>query len=172
VTAEFRRLGKRGAYRLGQLRAQGVRESRPPRPFRPRFTRHRWHRWSTSTWLLGLLAGAVIIAAATPVGWWFMPFVVGLAAGFANRVGGWPWRLAVPAVAVMAAVGWAAPLWIGVLRGLPYGGVARVIAALTGLPGGAAAGVIGTLLVAVVQALIGYWLGRALTPRLAEDLFR
>jgi hypothetical protein len=172
VTAEFRRLGKRGAYRLGQLRAQGLRESRPPKLFRPRFTRHRWHRWPTSTWLLSLLAGAVVIAAATKVGWWFAPFVVGLAAGFANRVGGWPWRLAVPAVAVMAAVGWAAPLWIGALRGLPYGGVARVIAGLTGLPGGAAAGVVLTLFVAVLQAITGYWLGRALTPRLAPDLFR
>jgi hypothetical protein len=172
VTAEFRRLGKRGAYRLGKLRAQGVRETRRPRPFRPRFTRHRWHRWSTSTWLLGLLAGAVVIAASTTVGWWFVPFVVGLGAGLANRVGGWPWRLAVPAVAVMAAAGWAAPLWIGALRGLAYGGVARVIAALTGLPGGAVAGVLLTLLVAVVQAICGYWLGRALTPRLAEDLFR
>jgi hypothetical protein len=172
VTAEFRRLGKRGAYRLGRLRAQGIRESRPPRPFRPRFTRHRWHRWSTSTWLLGVLAGAVVIAASTTVGWWFVPFVVGLGAGLANRVGGWPWRLAVPAVAVMAATGWAAPLWIGALRGLAYGGVARVIAALTGLPGGAVAGVLLTLLVAVVQAICGYWLGRALTPRLAEDLFR
>jgi hypothetical protein len=172
VTAEFRRLGKRGAYRLGQLRAQGVRESRPPKTFRPRFTRHRSHRWSTTTWLLGLLAGAVMIAEATTVGWWFVPFVAGLGAGFANRAGGWPWRVAVPAVAVMAAVGWAAPLWGGVLRGLPYGAVARVIAALTGLPGGAAAGVIVTLLLAVVQALTGYWLGRALTPRLAGDLFR
>jgi hypothetical protein len=63
-------------------------------------------------------------------------------------------------------------LWIGVLRGLPYGGVARVIAALTGLPGGAAAGVVLTLLIAVLEAITGYWLGRALTPRLAEDLFR
>jgi hypothetical protein len=172
VTAEFRRLGKRGAYRLGQLRAQGIRESRPPTPFRPRFARHRWHRWSTSSWLLALLAGVVVIAVATAVGWWFMPFVVGVGAGLANRIGGWPWRLAVPAVAVMAAVGWAGPLWIGVLRGLPFGGVARVIAALTGLPGGAAAGVGVTLLIAVAQALTGYWLGRALTPRLAEDLFR
>jgi hypothetical protein len=172
VTAEFRRLGKRGAYRLGKLRAQGIREARQPRQFRPRFARHRWHRWSTSTWLFGMLAGAVVIAATAALGWWFVPFVAGFGAGLANRAGGWPWRLAVPAVAVMAAVGWAAPLWIGVLRGLPYGGVARVIAALTGLPGGAAAGMIVTILIAVVQAIPGYWLGRALTPRLAADLFR
>jgi hypothetical protein len=172
VTAEFRRLGKPGAYRLGRLRSPGVREQRRPEPFRPRFARHRWRRWSTPTWLLGLLAGSVVIAAATAVGWWFMPFVAGVGAGLANRVGGWPWRVAMPAVAVMAAVGWATPLWLGALRGLPYGGVARVVAALTGLPGDAAAGLVLTLLIAVVQAVTGYWLGRALTPRLADDLFR
>jgi hypothetical protein len=170
VTAEFRRLGKRGAYRLGELRARGVGEPRQPTPFRPRFARRRYHRWPTSTWLLGLLAGTVAIAAATAVGWWFVPFVAGVGAGLANRVGGWPSRLAVPAVAVMAAVGWAAPLWAGALRGLPYGGVARVIAALTGLPGDAAAGLVLTLLIAVVQAVTGYWLGRALTPKQPEDL--
>jgi hypothetical protein len=172
VTAEFRRLGKRGAYRLGQLRAQGAGEPRKPAQFRPRFARHRWHRWSTSTWLLALLAGAAVIAAAAAVGWWFVPFVAGVGAGLANRIGGWPSRLAVPAVAVMAALGWAAPLWVGTLRGMPNGGVARVIAALTGLPGDAAAGVVLTLLIAVAQAVTGYWLGRAVTPRLPEDLLR
>jgi hypothetical protein len=41
--------------------------------------------------------------------------------------------------------------------------VARVIAALGGLPAYAATGVLATLLVAVIQALAGYWLGRAVT---------
>ena len=172
MTAEFRRLGKRGAYRLGQLRAQGVGEHRRPRPFRPRFARHRAHRWPVSVWLLGLLAGAVVIAAATWVGWWFVPFAAGLGAGLANRVAGWPARTAVPAVAAMGAVGWAVPLWLGALRGEPYGAVARVIAALAGLPGYAAVGLGLTVLVAVVQAVTGYWLGRALTPSPADDLFR
>jgi hypothetical protein len=172
VTADFRRLGKRGAYRLGQLRAQGIREPRRPRLAKPRFSRHRWYRWLTSTWLLGLLGGAVVIAAATIVGWWFAPFVAGVGAGFANRAGERSWRTALPAVAVMAAVGWAAPLWLGALRGQPYGAVARVIAALTGLPGYTAVGIVLTVLVAVIQALVGYWLGRALTPRLADHLFR
>jgi hypothetical protein len=172
VTAEFRRLGKRGAYRLGRLRAQGVVEQRKPTPFRPRFTRYRPHRWSTSTWLLGLLVGAVVIAVTTAAGWWFVPFVAGVGAGIANWAGGWPCRVALPAAAVMAAVGWLAPLWLGVLRGQPYGAVARVIAALTGLPGYAAVGIAATVLIAVVQAVVGYWLGRALTPRPADDLFR
>ncbi len=172
MTSEFRRLGKRGAYGLGKLRSPGVAEPHKPAQFRPRFTRRRPHRWATSTWLLGLVAGAVVIAAATAMAWWFVPFVAGVGAGLVNRLGGWPWRFAVPAVAVMGAVGWGLPLWLGALRGEPYGAAARVIAALTGLPGYAAVSIVLTLLIAVVQAVTGYWLGRALTPRLADDLFR
>jgi hypothetical protein len=69
----------------------------------------------------------------------------------------------------MAVAGWGVPLWWQTLHGQPYGAVAREIAALGGLPGGAAAALALTLLVAVVQAIIGYWLGRALAPRPAED---
>jgi hypothetical protein len=172
VTAEFRRLGKRGAYRLGQLRAQGIGDHRPPRQFRPRFARHRPRHWSTFTWLAGFLVGALVIAGAAAAGWWFVPFAAGVAAGFANRAGDWSWRVAVPAIALMAAVGWAAPLFLGVLRGQPYGAVARVIAALTGLPADAAAGLLLTVAIAMVQAVTGYWLGRALTLRPAKDPFR
>jgi hypothetical protein len=172
VTAEFRRLGKRGAYRLGQLRAQGVAGHRPPKQLRPRFGRHRPHHWSTFTWLIGLLAGALVIAGTAAVGWWFVPFIAGVAAGFANRAGDWRWRVAVPAVALMAAAGWAAPLLFGVLRGQPYGAVARVIAALSALPADAAAGLVLTVAIAVVQAITGYWLGRALTLWPARDPLR
>lgn len=168
MTAEFRRLGKRGAYRLGQLRAQGVGEHRSPKQYRPRFGRHHPHRWSTLTWLIGVLVGAVVIAAATGLGWWFVPFVIGIAAGVANRSGGWPPRVALPAIVVIAAVGCAAPLWLGVLRGRPSG-AARVIATLIGLPADSAAGLLLTVAIAVLQAVIGYWLGRALTPRPMAD---
>jgi len=164
VTAEFRRLGKRGSYRLGRLRAQGVKEVHPPVPFRPRFVRP-YHRWPAWVWLLGLLAGSVIIVGAAGLGWWFAPFIVGVLAGVANWVGAWRLRVALPAVAVMAAVGWGAPLaWAG-LRGQPYVAMARVIAPIIGLPASTAAGFALTVLVAVAQALAGYWLGRAVTPR-------
>lgn len=169
MTAEFKRLGKRGSYRLGQLRAQGIARHAPPVPFQPRFGRRPDHRWPVSAWLLGLLGGLLVIVAGAVVGWWFVPFVVGVLAGLANRIGGWPARFAVPAVALMAAAGWAAPLWWSVLRGEPYGAVARVIAALLGLPGFAAVGMVVTVLVAVSQALAGYWLGRAITPRPADE---
>src|SRR5215475_14942086 len=106
---EFRRLGRPGAYRLGLLRVQGVSERRLPTPFRARFARPWGHRWPAQVWLLSLLAGAAVIAAATAFGWSFVPLLAGLGAGAANRAGSWPPRVALPAVAGMAAVGWIAP---------------------------------------------------------------
>jgi hypothetical protein len=167
VTAEFRRLGKWGSYRLGQLRAQGISGQQRPAPFQPRFIRTD-HRWPALAWLLGLLAGSLLIAAAAAQGWWFVPFVVGVLAGVANRIGAWQWRVALPAVAVMGAVGWGAPLAWSVLHGEPSGATAAVIATAIGLPGYAAVTIALTVLVASAQALAGYWLGRALTPRPAD----
>ena len=43
-----------------------------------------------------------------------------------------------------------------------------MIAALAGLPAYAATGIAAALLVAVVLGLVGFWLGRALTPRRAD----
>lgn len=168
MTTDLKRLGKRGAYGLGRLRVQGVDGYQRPVPFQPRFVRP-YHRWPTSTWLLGLLAGVVLIAGGAVVGWWFMPFAAGLLAGLANRIGRWPTRVALSAVAIVAALGWAAPLAWSVLRGQPYVAVARVIAVLLGLPASAAVGIAFTLAVAVIQGVVGYWLGRAVTPMPAAD---
>jgi hypothetical protein len=168
MTTDLKRLGKRGAYGLGRLRVQGVDGYQRPVPFHPRFVRP-YHRWPTSTWLLGLLAGVVLIAGGAVVGWWFMPFAAGLLAGLANRIGRWPTRVALSAVAIVAALGWAAPLAWSVLRGQPYVAVARVIAVLLGLPASAAVGIAFTLAVAVIQGVVGYWLGRAVTPMPAAD---
>jgi hypothetical protein len=168
MTADFKRLGRRGSYRLGRLRVQGLSGPQQSVPFQPRFAR-RDHRWPVSHWLLGLVAGAILIMIGASAGWWFAPFLAGLVAGGANWVGNWPVRLAVPAVAVTAAAGWGIPLWWAVLHGQPDGAVARVVAALTGLPGYAAAGVLLTVLVAAAQAIAGYWLGRAVTPHPAGD---
>lgn len=167
MTAEFRRLGKRGSYRLGQLRAQGVSEIERPAPFQPQFIRSD-HRWPASVWLVALLAGAVLIAAAAKPGWWFAPFVVGALAGVANWLGAWRARVAVPAIAVMAAAGWGAPLAWAEVHGRHYGALARLFSASLGLPASAVDGLAVTLLVAVAQAVVGYWLGRALTPHRAS----
>jgi hypothetical protein len=163
MTGEFRRLGKRGSYRLGQLRAQGVREAPRPIPFQPQFMRPD-HRWPVSVWLLGVLAGVLMIAGAAKAGWWFAPFVVGALAGVANRIGAWRARVAVPAIIVMAAAGWGVPLVWAELHGRPYGAMARVIATLLGMRASAVNGFAVTLLVAVAQVVVGYWLGRSLTP--------
>jgi hypothetical protein len=167
MTADLKRLGKRGAYRLGKLGTQGTAGLERPVPFQPRFVRPD-HRWPASTWLLGLLAGVLMIVAGVLAGWWFMPFAAGVLAGLANRIGRWPSRVALPAVAIVAALGWAVPLAWSVLQGQPYSGTARVIAALLGLPANPAVGIALTLIVAVLQAVVGYWLGRALTPMPAD----
>jgi hypothetical protein len=163
--ADLKRLGKRGAYGLGQLATQG--DPQRPVPFQPRFVR-RDHKWPHSVWLLGLLAGVLIIVGAAAVGWWFVPFVIGLLAGLANHVGRWPTQVALPAVALMSAAGWVVPLLWSVLHGAPYGAVARIAAQL-GLPGYEAVGMLLTVLIAVAQGMTGYWLGRALTPLPTDD---
>jgi hypothetical protein len=128
--------------------------------------RDRYRPVSAWWWLVVVLAGTLIIAVTAELGWWFVPFLAGLAVGLiAPR---WDWRLrhTIPAVLIMTLVGWGAPLyWPAVVQSQPVGGTARVIAALAGLPAYAFTGVLVTLLVAVLQAVVGLWLGRALTPR-------
>jgi hypothetical protein len=71
----------------------------------------------------------------------------------------------VPAATLGAVAGWALPLWILALRGLPTGATARAIAAFAGIPPYAAVAVVVTLLLAGLQTLVGAWLARALAPR-------
>ena len=96
---------------------------------------------------------------------WWLPFAAGIAAGIA------PWRLrsALAAVVLAVLVGWGAALWWPALSGAPAGATARVIAALAGLPPHAAVGVAATLLVGVAQALVAFWLARALRPGRPPD---
>ena len=105
------------------------------------------------------------VSAGALAGWWFLPFVLGAVTGAASRYGQLRLHTVAVAVALSAAAAWGAALAWPALHGLPEGAVARVIAALAGLPPHAAVGVAATLLVAVVQALCGLWLGRAVTPR-------
>lgn len=164
MTSDLKRLGKRGSYRLGRLRAQGIGGPRAPLPLRVSFARPS-HYGPLSLWLLLALAGTAAAWGGAVAGLWFAPFVVGVAAGVANRFGGWRARVTIPVVALMAAVGWGIELAWMELHGLPAKATAHVIAALLGLPPHAAIGIAVTLLIAVVQALVGLWLGRALTPR-------
>jgi hypothetical protein len=161
--SDLRRLGKRGSYRLGRLGTPPAAPKSPPPPHYPDWAPH--HRGPIGLWLLACLAAAALIAAGALAGWWFLPFLVGLAGGVASRLGGWRLRVALPAVLLVAAAGWGAALGWLALRGLPEAAVARVIAALAGLPARAAVAIAITLLVAAIQAALGLWLGRALGPR-------
>jgi hypothetical protein len=165
MTTEFRRLGKYGSYRLGRLRTQGVRAVDGPARFRPSFARNP-RRGPASAWLLGLILVALSIAGLALAGWWFAPFVAGLAAGLANRVGGWRSRIALPAVAATAMAGWVIPLAWQAAGGQSAGRAQlRTLTGPLGLHAHASTAVALALIVAGVQAVAGYWLGRALTPR-------
>ncbi|HUZ36174.1 MAG TPA: hypothetical protein VMV17_07590 [Streptosporangiaceae bacterium] len=160
--ADLRRLGKRGSYRLGRLGAPSAAPVAPSAPHYPVWVDR--HRGPAVLWLLAWLVTVAVLAAGALAGWWFLPFVAGLAAGVAAHYGRWRLRVTLPATVLGAAAGWGAALWWLVRRGLPEGPVAREIAALAGLPAQALAAIAVTLLVAVIQALAGLWLGRALTP--------
>jgi hypothetical protein len=160
--ADLRRLGKRGSYRLGRLGGPRPVPSAPPAPHYPSFASH--HRGPAALWLLACLAAAVIVVAGALAGWWFLPFLAGLAGGLAAHYGRWRLGVSLPAVMLIAAAGWGAALWWLVRGGLPEGAVAREIAALAGLPASSAVAIAVTLLVAVIQAAVGLWLGRALAP--------
>ena len=158
-----RKLGKRGSYRLGRLGAPSATRAPWPTAHYPSFAPQR--RGPAIAWLLACLAGTVLVAAGALAGWWFLPFVAGLAAGLAVRFGRLRLRTALAAAVAVAAAGWGATLaWLALRDGLPEVAVARSIAALAGLPASAAAAIAVTLLVAVVQAAVGLWLGRALAP--------
>ncbi len=171
--ADLRKLGKRGSYRLGSL-AGGRRSGTPPlrsprrlgqlgraphgRTFGPPQPQVQFG-W----WLAVVVVGAVVIAATAEFGLWFVPFVAGLVTGLAAPRAGWRLPHTVPAVLVMAATGWGALLLWQAVRGAPAGATARVIAALAGLPPHAIIGVVFTLLIAALQAVVGLWLGRAVS---------
>ena len=107
---------------------------------------------------LGLFVAVTLVAAtAAWAGLWFVPFVIGVAAGLLSR----RWSRVVLVMVAGAIAGWALPLWILALRGHPVGATARAIAAFAGLPPYASVAVAATLLVALLQALTGAWLARS-----------
>ena len=104
------------------------------------------------------VVAALIVAGTAQAGLWFVPFVVGVAAGLASL----RWAGVVLVAAAGAIAGWALPLWILALLGYPAGATARAISAFAGLPPYAFVAVVVTLLLAALQALAGSWLARAL----------
>ena len=161
---DHKRLGKRGSYRLGRLRAQGVGQLTPPLPSRPSFTRSR-HRGSLVLWLAGWVTLTALLAAGAAAGVWFVPYAAGLLAGFVTGSGGWRLRPSLIAVIITALAGWGVPLGWSLAGsaagsgsgsgGQPAGATARAIAELTGRPASVAVMFAVSLFVAVIQALAG-----------------
>jgi hypothetical protein len=112
-------------------------------------------------WVVCLVLLAAVVAATAWAGAWFVPFIAGVGAGVASL----RWRRMVLLATAASVVGWAIPLWVQALRGLPIGATARAIAGLAGLPPYAGLTIVVTLLLAALQALAGAWLARALLPR-------
>jgi hypothetical protein len=162
------RLGKHGSYRLGRLRAQGVGSPGAPLPLRPSFARPR-HRGSLALWLAGWVTLTALLAAGAALGAWFLPWPAGLLAGFLTACGGWRLRSSLLAVIATALAGWGIPLGWAASGGQLAPAAGRAIAALAGRPGPTAAVVTVSLLVAVIQAAAGAWLGRLLAPRPAAS---
>ena len=117
--------------------------------------------WPALAWVLGVVVLAAIVAVTAWAGAWFVPFIAGVGAGVASL----RWRRMVLLATAAAVVGWAVPLWVQALRGLPIGATARAIAGLAALPPYAGVTIAATLLLAALQALAGAWLARALLPR-------
>ncbi|MFH9349542.1 hypothetical protein [Kitasatospora sp. NPDC017646] len=113
-----------------------------------------------------LVGAAVLVAVGSLWSLWYLPFATGLAIGAATAVRGLRARTAVLVAAVAAVAGWGAPLLWRVASGEAVAGTARTVAALAGLPAMASLVVAVTLLIGLVQALLGVWLGRTATAAL------
>src|SRR5215467_5270010 len=143
----------------------GPSPARPPLPSPHYPTWIPGRRGPVLLWLLACAATAAVLAVGALAGLWYLPFLAGLATGLVARYGRLRLRVSLPAIVIVAAAGWgAAVAWLALRDGLPEASVARTIAALAGLPAHAATAIAVTLLVAVVQAAAGLWLGRALAP--------
>jgi hypothetical protein len=109
------------------------------------------------SWTAAFVVLTAVVAVTAQAGAWFVPFIVGAAGGVASL----RWRRMVLLAVAAAVAGWAIPLWVLALRGLPAGATARAIASLAGLPPYAGVTIVATLLLAALQALAGAWLTRA-----------
>jgi hypothetical protein len=117
--------------------------------------------WRPLGWATCFVLLAAVVALTAWAGAWFVPFLVGVGAGVASL----RWRRMVLLAVAAVVAGWALPLWIMALRGLPVGATSRAIAGLAGLPPYAGVTIVVTLLLAALQALAAAWLTRALLPR-------
>lgn len=106
-----------------------------------------WPAWTAVT------VGAALVVVTQPWGPWSMPLIIGVGLGVLLR-GGRAWLGAL----VVGGLGWGIPL-LWQARTEPVGAVAGVLGGLLGLPAPVALAL--TVLVGVVLALAGVWVGVA-----------
>jgi hypothetical protein len=115
------------------------------------------------TWIGSCVLGIAAIWEGLILGLWFIPFIVSVLVGITAR---WKGGRAMPALALaclMGLGGWALPLVYLANEGRPVGATASIAAALAGLPSLPAIVLGATLLVPVLQACAGLWLGWSVT---------
>lgn len=117
-----------------------------------------WRRWTRAAPTGAAMLAVIVIAVGAFAGLWFVPFAAGLAIGLATRRR--RLRSVLPVTVTVAATGWAVPLAWQAADGEPIVATAKVVAALAGVPASAGLVLAATLLVPVIQALAGAWLGR------------
>jgi hypothetical protein len=108
-----------------------------------------------------LVCGAALVGIGSRWGLWYLPFVGGLAIGVLTRVKQMRTRAAAWSGGAIAIGGWGAPLLWRAATGEPVGSTARSVAALAGVPPLAVVIITATLLIALLQAFLGIWLGRS-----------
>lgn len=120
---------------------------------------------AAALWTATCLAAIALVWLGSLLGAWYAPFVVGLVAGLGTRRLGRTARGALGTGCLAALAGWLLPIGLRAVEGQPVLGTGRTVAALAGLPADGLLILAVTGVVAVLQALIGVWLGRAIGPR-------
>ncbi len=108
-----------------------------------------------------LLAGSALVAIGSLWDLWYLPFLAAFAIGVRTGAQGVRARAAACWAVVPAVAGWTVPLLWRAAEGEPVAATAAAVAALAGLPPAAALLIAVTLLVPLLQALTGVWLGRS-----------
>lgn len=103
-----------------------------------------------------LLTGSIISLAGVLIGWWWAPFVVGLAIGGVEPRAG----AAIPVAAISGLLSWLLPLGALQVR-FGLGATAGSIAAIMGFGHQGAVPVVLSAAVGLLLGLAGAWLGSA-----------
>jgi hypothetical protein len=107
--------------------------------------------------------GAAVVAGGAALGLWYLPFFAGAVAGVVGKRIRSRFIKSTAVLLLLGPLAWASVLLVRALTGDTVGGTAHTVAALAGLPPLAASTIVLTLLIALLQAASGAWLGRVLS---------